>query len=313
MNELARPAPDPWAQWVLHDRHADNPAWAARIHADVNGYVDRLLDLAEPDAGATVVDVGTGEGLLAQRAIARCGPALRVVQTDVSPALLAHARARAAALGIAGQCTFVQAEAEQLAGIADASADLVATRASLAYVADKLTALREFARVLRPGGRVALAEPVFQDEAFAARALRSMVEQSDADASSAGAEVPGLAPIIRGLHAWKSAQYPDTEAAATASAICNYNERDLLRLVQQAGFVDPHLELHIDVRPIEGRSWEDFIASSPHPLAPPLRDILATRLGAGQRELFESVVRGQLERGELTEVERVVYVVARRP
>ncbi len=299
-------APDPWSQWVLHTRHANNPAWAARIHADILGYIDRLLDLARLQGNATLIDVGTGEGLLAQRAIERLGPALRVVQTDVSPTLLAHARARAIASGSIDQCTFVEAGAEHLVGVADATADLVATRASLAYVADKLAALQEFSRVLRPGGGIALAEPIFQDEAFAARALRALVDQPGADAHR-------VAPILKCLQVWKSAQYPDTEVAAKASAICSFNERDLLALVQQAGFVDPHLELHIDVRRIDGRSWDDFAGASPHPLAPPLRDILATQLDVAEQALLESVVRSQLARGELTEVERVVYLTARRP
>jgi SAM-dependent methyltransferase len=69
------------------------------------------------------------------------------------------------------RCRFVLASAESLTGIADASVDVVTTRSVLIYVKDKAAALREFYRVLRPGGRISVFEPVnVYQRASAARA-----------------------------------------------------------------------------------------------------------------------------------------------
>jgi ubiquinone/menaquinone biosynthesis C-methylase UbiE len=102
--------------------------------------------------GSTLVDVGAGEGLVAFRAIDRIGPSLRVILTDVSAPMLRYAESAALQRNLRPQCTFLECTAENLTGITDASVDVVATRAALAYVADKKAALGEFFRILKPGG-----------------------------------------------------------------------------------------------------------------------------------------------------------------
>ncbi|MHB8723679.1 MAG: methyltransferase domain-containing protein [Steroidobacteraceae bacterium] len=103
--------------------------------------------------------------------------------------------------------------------IADGSVDVVATRAVLAYVADKKAALGEFLRILKPGGRLSIAEPILQDDAFHARALRKRIEDPSQPVDR----------FLTLLHRWKAAQFPDTEETFAKSPIVNYSERDLLR------------------------------------------------------------------------------------
>jgi ubiquinone/menaquinone biosynthesis C-methylase UbiE len=87
------------------------------------------------------------------------GPSGTVIFSD-SQALLEHARSVAERRGLAGRASFVRASAEDLGPIADASVHVVTTRSVLIYVYDKRRAFREFHRVLRPGGRVSIFEPI---------------------------------------------------------------------------------------------------------------------------------------------------------
>ena len=294
---------DLWADWVLHKRHADDLEYGRVVSAITTGYADRVLDGARIGADMTLLDVGAGDGLVGLRAIERFGPSLRVWMADISMPLLRAARARADAAGVEGQCGFLCCPADALAPLA-ASADAVTTRATLAYVADKRTALAEFHRVLKPGGRLSVAEPIFQDEALAASALKNAVA-----AQSAGA-ADELLPL---LHRWKAAQFPDEPASIGASPIVNFSERDLLNLVHGAGFREIHLELHIDVSHGAVTSWPVFLGSSPHPLAPALGEILATRFSPRERDYFEGIFRPIVESGSAVSTDRIVYINAVKP
>ena len=192
---------DVWSEWLLHRRHADDPAFAHIVRAEVGRYVDRVLDAARLTAGMTLADIGAGEGTVAFRAIDRVGPSLRVLLTDISAALLAHAETLAIERRVQQQCTFLHCRADQLTDISDASVDVLTSRAVLAYVADKSAALREFRRILKPGGRISIAEPILQDDAFMATASRTTIETTAVQSQDR------FLPL---LHRWKAAQYPDT-------------------------------------------------------------------------------------------------------
>jgi arsenite methyltransferase len=303
VTETHDPASDVWSEWLLHRRHGDDPAYAQVVQSVVERYADRVLEGAQLAAGMTLVDVGAGEGLVAFRAIDRIGPSLRVFLTDVSAPMLRYAESVARRRKLRPQCTFLQCTAESLTGIPDASVDVVTTRAVLAYVADKQVALREFFRILKPGGRLSIAEPILQDEAFYARALRRRVEDQSQPADR----------FLTLLHRWKAAQFPDTEEACAKSPIANYSERDLLNWVRAAGFAQIHLQLHIDVTPSLITSWEVFLGSSPHPLAPSLKQILDERFTADERQFFEQTIRPTVESGKNVNTDRAMYLQAQRP
>ena len=169
------PSSDIWSEWLLRQRHGGDVEYEKIIRARVDRTRDRVLDGAQLGVGMTLVDVGAGDGLIAFGALDRIGASLRVILTDVSAPLLAHAGKIAADRGWHDQCTFLHGSAESLDGIASASVDVVATRASLAYVTDKAAAFRDFYRVLKPGGRISLAEPILRDNALEVAAIGTSV------------------------------------------------------------------------------------------------------------------------------------------
>jgi arsenite methyltransferase len=295
---------DIWSEWLLHLRHADAPQYEQVVRGAVERYVDRVLDGAQLAPGMTLADIGTGEGGVAFRAIERAGPSLRVLLSDISEPILRHARSAAAKREVLDQCSFLNCPADNLTPIGDATVDVVTTRASLAYVSDKSAALREFHRILKPGGRLSMAEPVLQDDAFATLALRTLLETQ-----SRGSVDPFL-PL---LYRWKAAQYPDTSEKIAQSAIANYSERDLVRFVQNCAYADIHLELHIDIEPSIVPSWDVFLRSSPHPLAPALTTILAEQFSTEEAQLFERVMRPIVENPKTVTTHRIAYLTARKP
>jgi len=107
----------------------------------------RTLDALALPAGSRLVDLGSGTGDLVRLAH-RDGH--RVVGVDLSWEMLATGRSR-------GALVAVQADAELLP-IAEASVDGVVSGFALRNLRDLPAALREAARVLRPGGRIALLE-----------------------------------------------------------------------------------------------------------------------------------------------------------
>ncbi len=153
---------DKWAEWLLDRRHGGDPD-ALRATLEHLGRVrDRVLDAAEIRPGEVVLDVGCGDGLIAFGALERVGADGHVVFSDISDDLLATCRERAADVGALDRCSFVRASAEALEGIADESVDVVTTRSVVIYLPfeAKQRALEAFWRVLRPGGRAVLWEPI---------------------------------------------------------------------------------------------------------------------------------------------------------
>jgi demethylmenaquinone methyltransferase / 2-methoxy-6-polyprenyl-1,4-benzoquinol methylase len=112
-----------------------------------------LVDEVTPRAGERILDVATGTGMVAAelRRRADCS----VVGLDQSTEMLASARARFAKDG--ARVELVEGQAEQLP-FADESFDALTFTYLLRYVDDPPATLRELARVVRPGGRVASLE-----------------------------------------------------------------------------------------------------------------------------------------------------------
>jgi len=295
---------DPWSEWLLKARHAGDEPFRRTLQRLVGTTIDKVLDALELASGMRLLDVGTGEGVLAFRAIERVGPSLHVILTDISAPMLNHAREAAAALSVQDQCVFLLCGANDLSAVPSASVQAVATRASLAYVADKPAALREFHRVLEPAGRISLAEPILQDDAFEARALKELVDRSPA-------ADPDSELVL--LQRCRSAQFPDTEESIRATPMTAFSERDLVRFAFNAGFVDIHMEFHIDMSPLIYPSWDVFLGTSPHPLAPPLASILAERFSETERQRFEAVMRPRIESSQSLSTSRVAYLTARKP
>jgi SAM-dependent methyltransferase len=114
--------PDRWHRWLLDVRFGGD---AAAREQDLSEFLypvrDTVLDKAKLRPGDTLLDVGTGDGLIAFGALERLGPSGQVIFSDISQDLLDHCQAAATAEGLLDRCRFVLAAADCLTGIAQAS------------------------------------------------------------------------------------------------------------------------------------------------------------------------------------------------
>lgn len=165
-----------WSDAELLDPHASGDK-AAKVRGmfaaiarryDLNNRVHSLwrdqawrrhaVRAARVRTGDVVLDVACGTGDLAQ-AFARGSPAARIIGIDFTPEMLAIARRKRARLDPSSAARIEYVEGDALAlPFPDASADVLSIAFGVRNVQDPRRAIAEFARVLRPGGRLVVLE-----------------------------------------------------------------------------------------------------------------------------------------------------------
>jgi arsenite methyltransferase len=112
-------------------------------------------------SGEDVLDVGSGAGMDTLVAAQMVGPRGSVTGIDMTPEMVAKARGSVAEMGL-DNVTIVEGSAEQLP-FDDARFDVVISNGVIDLIPDKDAVFSEITRVLRPGGRIQLADVTIQN------------------------------------------------------------------------------------------------------------------------------------------------------
>jgi arsenite methyltransferase len=149
-----------WAEDLDYPR----PELARLPDATVESFagVANPFTLGRLERGATVLDLGCGAGTDLLIAAQMVGPAGRVIGIDMTEAMLERARASAQAMGLPN-VELHHGLIEDLP-LEDESVDIVISNGVIDLVPDKETVFAEIDRVLRPGGRLQLADVIIHTE-----------------------------------------------------------------------------------------------------------------------------------------------------
>ena len=231
-------------------------SWASGQHERVAA---RLVDVAAPQKGEEVLDVGTGTGLVAHLVAPRVSPG-SVIGIDLSGNMLAIARSKRSK-----NVQFLGMAAERLV-FKPETFDLVTMGEALAYLGDPADALAEAHRVLRRGGRLAVSN---QRRSLSTRAQDLFFQ--------------GLAPLAR-RHYLSLPRY--------SSERSRFGEPDVLpQLLDGAGFeVTRATEMVTGGRTRDAKEWTDLMAG-----AGPLPNTLIRALGPRYRDELEAEVESAME------------------
>ena len=290
---------DRWAAWVLDRRFGGDPEQAERAMRHLRPVRDRVLEGAAVREGDVVLDVGAGDGLLAFGALPLVGESGKVIFSDVSRELLEVSRGLAGELDALDRCDFVLARAEDLGPLADDSVDVVTTRSVVIYVEEKQRAFDTFHRVLRPGGRLSMFEPI------------NSFTFPEAEHEYMGFDVTPIAGLVRRV---KDAY--NRLAGNGDATLVDFNEGDLIAFAERAGFRKVELTYEATVEHDAGAhwgndvGWDTFLRVAPNPLAPSLAATIDDALTPHEAERFVSHLRPLFEGKKGTSRSAVAYLRA---
>jgi len=290
---VTQPESDIWSEWLLKRRFGGN---VERMKAAMPGLYrvrDAVLEHGRFRDGETLLDVGCGDGLIGFGALERTRMA-RVVFSDISEELLHHAQSIAEKMDVLDRCEFARAPAEDLSAIANESVDVVTTRSVLIYVSLKQQAFREFYRVLKPGGRLSVFEPINRF---------GYPEPPDLFWGYDAAPVSAIAQKLTTLY--QQLQPPDSDP------MLDFDERDLARFAEQAGFREIQLELQVKVQPMTSDvDWDCILRTAPNPRIPTLEEAMEQALSPAEKGAFVAHLRPLVEGRNGTTRSAVTYLWA---
>jgi SAM-dependent methyltransferase len=275
---------DAAAGWLSAGRFAGMTDGArARANERLARIANHVLWAGQIKAGDHVVDVGAGTGLLTHMALSLVGPDGLVTAVDQSAQALTQIEVQAGG----GQLRRAVADVAAMP-LESACADVAVARSVLIYLEDLPAALVEIGRVLRPGGRLSVFEPVNSGRRHDAL-LRGL----------SGAELTAIAKA-------------SGDATPAARTMTRFSEQALRLAAVAAGFGRFTVTTSQVRQVMVGRDAVDGqLTRSPHPGAPSPLETIEKALGAELAGRYAAAWRTAVDvQGTITYMTPTIYFSA---
>ena len=274
---------DIWYRWLLGGRDGESPERRKDTLQQLAPIRDKVLERGRLAGNGTLLDVGSGDGLIGLGALE--GSLYDVIFSDISSDLLEYCREIVEEAGLLDRCRFELLSADNLHTLPDTSVDVVTTRSVLIYVTEKQNAFNEFFRVLKPGGRISLFEPI------------NRFGREQREYQWMGYDMSPVLDLYRKVRSGMARDKKKVENEGTDPMI-DFDERDLIRFAEEAGFSHVFLDYHVVILPPSSGEWHTLYTSSPNPKAYSLKEAAERSLTEEERKELTDYLKPLVDRGE---------------
>jgi ubiquinone/menaquinone biosynthesis C-methylase UbiE len=272
---------DKWAIWLAERRFGNDLELQKKSYRALNLLRDKIISNASIQPGDTVLDIGTGDGLLGFGVLNAIPDVGKVIFSDISDDNLDFCRAAAADLNIRNSVEFVNTPAEQLL-FPDSSIDVVLARAVYIYIKDKDKAFKEAHRVLKPNGRFSIGEPINRFKVLNKQRYDFM-----------GIDLTPIQDIADKF--FVAFKYPHE---IDESPMTDFDERTLFDIAHDCGFYQILMQYEAKYSTkVKAPTWEVFYNIASNPNAPTLKEAFKQTLNEKEERIAIDYINSVLEKG----------------
>jgi ubiquinone/menaquinone biosynthesis C-methylase UbiE len=277
---------DIWSEWLKYRRFGGDAAFQKKAMMQYQKWASDIIDKADIFESAIVLDIGAGDGLVGLTALPKLGAKGKLILSDISEAALSIPEEIFKGKDKhESQVEFLIAGAEDLSPLVDNSVDRVVQRSVLLYIENKQAAFNEIFRILRPGGRAVIWEPVNQRMTEYQKSLFRGYRLDSEPLLSVKSLIQKVTDEFK------------KQTNQTQNTLIGYNEHDLVNMSVNAGFEEIDLEYNL-IRSTQAvySSWEMFFESAPNPRAQSIKEVMTSILTKEEFETLEKAFREVIQK-----------------